>query len=158
MHSLPFKSRHRKASSAARRRTGSRRTASLQTQGPIVTNEQQHRLLQTPQLVSTGAQETLPVLEDSPGESPTPGGLARRLLTGSFEVIDQGVGTLPLEDFATSLQPVPHTASAAVLFQMVALGQVAEVLLQGVATGSGQFDGIHHRDAPVLSGEFHDPQ
>lgn len=55
-----------------------------------------------------------------------------------------------------SLQPVPHTASATVLLQMVALGQVAEVLLQGVAAGSGQFDGVHHRDAPMLSGEFHD--
>ena len=56
------------------------------------------------------------------------------------------------------LQPVPHTASAAMLLKMVAFGQVAEVLLEGVAAGSGQFDGIHHRDAPVLSGEFHDLQ
>ena len=55
-----------------------------------------------------------------------------------------------------SFQPVPHSASAAVLLQMVALGQVAEMLLEGVATGSSQFDGIHHRDAAVLSGEFHD--
>ena len=38
---------------------------------------------------------------------------------------------------------------------MVALGQVAEMQLEGVATGTRQLDGIHHRDAPVLSGEFH---
>ena len=55
------------------------------------------------------------------------------------------------------LQPVPHTASAAAQLQMVALGQSAEVLLQCVAAGSGQFDGVHHRDAPMLSGEFNDP-
>lgn len=58
----------------------------------------------------------------------------------------------------TSLQPIPYAAPAAVLLQMVALGQVTEVLLQRVAVGSGQFDGIHHRDASVLAGEFHDLQ
>jgi hypothetical protein len=39
---------------------------------------------------------------------------------------------------------------------MIALSQVAEMLLESVASGSRQFDGIHHRDAAVLSGEFHD--
>ena len=57
-----------------------------------------------------------------------------------------------------SFQAVPHTATATVLLQMVALGQVAEMQLEGVATGTRQLDGIHHRDAPVLSGEFHDLQ
>ena len=61
-------------------------------------------------------------------------------------------------ELTTLLQPVPHAASAAVLLQVVALGQVAEVLLEGIAAGSGQLDGIHHRDAPVLSGELHDLQ
>lgn len=61
-----------------------------------------------------------------------------------------------LKGESESLQSVPHAASPAVLLQMVALGQIAEVLLQGVAAGPGQFDGIHHRDAPVLAGELDD--
>ncbi len=44
------------------------------------------------------------------------------------------------------------------LLQMVALCQVVKVLLQGVTAGSGQFDGIHHRDVPVPAGEFRDLQ
>ncbi|MDQ1362663.1 MAG: hypothetical protein QG652_523 [Pseudomonadota bacterium] len=48
-------------------------------------------------------------------------------------------GSIPQNgiELTALLQPVPHTASATVLFQMVALGQVAEMLLQGVAAGSG---------------------
>ena len=37
-----------------------------------------------------------------------------------------------------------------------ALGQVTEVLLQGVAARSGELDGLRHRDAPVPTGELHD--
>lgn len=62
------------------------------------------------------------------------------------------------QDAGVSLQSVPHTAPAAVLLRMVALGQGAKVLFQCGAAGAGQFDGIHHRDAPVLTGELHDPQ
>lgn len=58
----------------------------------------------------------------------------------------------------TLFQPVPHTTAAAVLLQMVALGQIAQMLFEGVAAGSGQFDGIHHRDAAMLPGEFHNLQ
>ena len=57
-----------------------------------------------------------------------------------------------------SLQSIPHATPAAVLLQMVAFGQVAEVLLQGVPADPGQLDRIHHRDAPVLTGELHDLQ
>jgi superfamily II DNA or RNA helicase len=49
-----------------------------------------------------------------------------------------------------------NTASAAVLLQMVTRGQAAEMLFEGVATGTGQLDCLHHRDATVLSGKFHD--
>ena len=59
---------------------------------------------------------------------------------------------------ATSLQPVPNAATAAVPFQMVALGQVTEMLLERVATSAGQFDNFADRDAPVLPREFHDPK
>ena len=59
---------------------------------------------------------------------------------------------------AVPSKPVPHTTSAAVLLQMIALGEIAEMLLESIATGPSQFDGIHHRDAPVLPGEFHDLQ
>ena len=65
-------------------------------------------------------------------------------------------GAEPLQQLL--FQAVPHAASAAVLLQMVAIRQVAEVLFEGIAAGSGQFDGIHHRDAPVLTGELHDLQ
>lgn len=57
-----------------------------------------------------------------------------------------------------SLQSIPNATPAAVLLQMVAFGQVAEVLLQGVPADPGQLDRIHHRDAPVLTGELHDLQ
>ena len=57
-----------------------------------------------------------------------------------------------------SFQSVPHTTPAAVLLQMVAPGQVTEMLFEGVATGPGQFDRIHHRDAAMLASEFHDLQ
>lgn len=55
-----------------------------------------------------------------------------------------------------SFQRSPHSPSDAVLLQMIALDQVAEILLEGVASGSVEFDGIDRRDAPVLSGEFND--
>lgn len=57
-----------------------------------------------------------------------------------------------------SLQSIPHATPAAVLLQMVAFGQVAEVLFQGVPAGSGQLDRLSHRDAPMLPGELHDLQ
>lgn len=57
-----------------------------------------------------------------------------------------------------SLHPIPHPAPAPILLQMIARGQVAKMLLQRVAAGPGQLDGIHHRDAPVLPGEFHNLQ
>jgi hypothetical protein len=55
-----------------------------------------------------------------------------------------------------SLQSIPHATPAAVLLQMVAFGQVAEVLFQGVPADPGQLDRFGHRDAPVLPGELHD--
>ncbi len=57
---------------------------------------------------------------------------------------------------ARSLQLVPHSTSAAVLTQGAAFDQCPEMLLERVATGPGQFDGLANGDAAVLAGEFDD--
>jgi len=51
---------------------------------------------------------------------------------------------------------IPRATPAALRFQMLSFDQVAEVLLQGVATATGQLDGVGHGDAPMLASELDD--
>jgi hypothetical protein len=53
---------------------------------------------------------------------------------------------------------VPCAAPTAMRFQMFPLDQFAKVLLQGVATATGQSDGLGHGNTPVLAGKFNDLQ
>jgi hypothetical protein len=53
---------------------------------------------------------------------------------------------------------VPDAAAAAVLVQVAAFDQRAEVLLERVAAGAGQPDGLADGDATMLAGEFDDLQ
>jgi TPR repeat protein len=57
-----------------------------------------------------------------------------------------------------SPQVVPDAAAAAVLVQVAAFDQRAEVLLERVAAGAGQPDGLADGNATMLAGEFDDLQ
>lgn len=57
-----------------------------------------------------------------------------------------------------SAQFVPDTTSTTVLVQVSALDQCTEVLLECVAAGTGQLDGLTNGDTPVLASEFDDLQ
>ncbi len=57
-----------------------------------------------------------------------------------------------------SLHTIPDTTTASVLLEVLAFDQISEVLLQGVAAGPGQLDGLGHRDTPMLAGELDDLQ
>src|SRR5574340_1262716 len=53
-----------------------------------------------------------------------------------------------------SAQAVPDPTATAVLVQRAALNQRTEVLLERVAAGPGQLDGLADGDAAMLAGEF----
>jgi hypothetical protein len=55
-----------------------------------------------------------------------------------------------------SAQAVPDPAATAMLIQRAALDQRPEMLLERVAAGSGQPDGLADGDAPVFAGELDD--
>ena len=57
-----------------------------------------------------------------------------------------------------STKLIPYPPSAPVLVQVAPFHQVAEMLLQGVAAGAGQADGVADGDAAVFAGEFDDPE
>lgn len=44
------------------------------------------------------------------------------------------------------------------LFQMLALHQIPEMLLERIAVGAGEGDGVAYGDAAVFPGEFDDAQ
>lgn len=67
-------------------------------------------------------------------------------------------GYTPLLPSVDSLHSVPDAAPTAVLLQMSAFDQIAEVQLQGVAIAACQLDRLGHRDAPMLAGKLHDLQ
>ena len=56
----------------------------------------------------------------------------------------------------SSAQSVPNSTATAVLIKWAALDQRPEMLLERVAAGPGQLDGLADSDAPVLAGELDD--
>lgn len=66
------------------------------------------------------------------------------------------VCAIELISLGLSAQVVPDPTTAAVLTQGAAVDQCPEMLLQRVAAGPGQFDGLAHGDAAVLAGELDD--
>ncbi len=51
---------------------------------------------------------------------------------------------------------VPNPSATAMLVQRAALDQRAEMLLERIAAGAGQFDGLANGDAAMLAGKFDD--
>ena len=61
-------------------------------------------------------------------------------------------------DTRRSTQFVPDPAPATALVQVTALDQRAQVLLERIAAGAGQFDGLTDGDTTMLTGKLHNPQ
>ena len=80
--------------------------------------------------------------------------IAAELIQGFLlDVIPMPQGVKPASA-SPSTQFVPNASARAMLVQVTAFDQGAEVLLERVATGARQLDHIAHRDAPVFPGKF----
>jgi len=67
----------------------------------------------------------------------------------------------PGQNFANSKKSpnlIPNPPATPTLFQMLALHQIPEILLQRIAVSAGECDGVAYGDAPVFPGEFKDAQ
>jgi len=57
-----------------------------------------------------------------------------------------------------SPKPIPNPPATPMLFQMLALHQITEMLLERIAVGTGEGDRVAYGDASVFPGEFDDAQ
>lgn len=71
-----------------------------------------------------------------------------------LEVRDGAIvaATIPISESVD--QVIPDPATAAVLIQILAFDQLAEVLFERIATGAGQLHGLADRDSAVLPGKL----
>ena len=53
---------------------------------------------------------------------------------------------------------IPNPPAIPMLFQMLALHQIPEMLLERIAVSAGECDGVAYGDASVFPGEFNDAQ